>query len=396
MKKIRRVEMKYIPSLRECFRAPDGWGYSSEDFKAGETFTHAQSCIWLLGYSDLGKALLNDIDPHGAIAASTMGISYDEWYKRYKAKDPMAKACRQAAKPFTFGKPTGMSSIKLVLSNRAQGPDTPSEAGPVWIDDGTNTGKKIRGYKGLRFCILMTGSKTCGDIKVTSWGRRDKIPPTCRTCLECADHLGKIWLRQWTENQPYYDLNDKIQNEGMVVTEEMLERWPWLKKVYPVGYRTEPGQVVGHWSGRLRGGMDFTTLCNGWFQVLLAEITKLAYRMAARECYDSTVRVPRQMFWNSKPSQFAGGPSPLRGHVAIAPFHDELFMLHRLDAIHEGATRTAEIARDCFAYICPDMAEKVGADETIMSRWYKSAEKVVDENGRLKMWEPKVGVGVRV
>lgn len=383
------ITKQYIPSLRECFRARDGYGYSSEDFKAGETFTHAQSCIWLLGYSDLGRALLQDIDPHLAIAASVLGISYQEAVKR--KKEPLVKAARQAAKPFTFGKPTGMSSVKLVISNRAQGPDTPAEGGPSWIDDGTNMGVKIRGYKGLRFCILMLGKSTCGEVKVTSWGKRDGIPPTCRDCLECADHLGKVWLRQWAENQPYYDLNDQIQNEGMVITEQALERWPWLKKVYRPGMRTEPGQVMQHWSGRLRGGMDFTTLCNGWFQVLLAEISKLAYRMVARECYDSTVKVPREMFPNSRVSAYAGAQSPLFGSRPIAPFHDEIFLEHPISNLHDGATRVSEIMRDAFAWVCPDMAEKVGADPTIMGRWYKGAEEVRDEQGRLKLWKPKFG-----
>jgi hypothetical protein len=380
---------EYIPSLRETFRARDGYGYSSEDFKAGETFTHAQSCIWLLGYSDLGNALLHDIDPHGAVAASVLGVSYQEWEKR--KKEPLFKAARQAAKPFTFGKPTGMGTVKLVLGNRAQGPDTPAERGPSWIDDGTNTGKKIRGYKGTRFCILMNGSPTCGDVKVTSWGKRDKIPPTCRDCLEAADHLGRIWLRQWAENEPYYALNEMIQNDGMTITEEILERWPWLKKVYRPGMQTEPGQVMQHWSGRLRGGMDFTTICNGWFQVLLAEITKLAYRLVARECYDSSIKVPRQLFWNSRPSKYAGIRSPLHGSKPIAPFHDEIFLEHPLAMLHDGASRTSEVMRDVFAYICPDMAEKVGADPTIMNRWYKSAEELRDEQGRLKMWFPKIG-----
>jgi hypothetical protein len=381
------ITKQYIPSLRECFIARDGYGFSSEDFKAGETFTHAQSCIWLLGYSDLATALLNDIDPHGAIAASTLGVSYQEWFKR--RKEPLFKAARQAAKPFTFGKPTGMSSVRLVLSNRAQGPDTPSERGPSWIDDGTWTGKKIRGYKGLRFCILMNGSPTCGDVMVNTWGRREGLPPTCKACLECADHLGKIWLKQWRENQPYYDLNDGIVNEGMIITEEALERWPWLKKVYRPGQKTEPGQVMAHWSGRLRGGMDFTTTCNNWFQVLLADITKLAYRLASRECQDSTIKVPSQLFHNSLPSAYAGMRSPLYGSHALAPFHDELFMEHPLAMMHDGATRTSEIARDVFRYICPDVKDKVGADPTIMPRWYKNAEEIRDENGRLVMWVPK-------
>lgn len=392
---------QYIPSLRECFKARDGFGYSSEDFKAGETFTHAQSCIWLLGYSDLGLALLNDIDPHGAVAASVLGVSYEEWFRQ--RKEPLFKAARQAAKPFTFGKPTGMSSMKLVISNRAQGPDTPADHGPSWIDDGTSTGNKIRGYRGLRFCILMNGAKTCGDVKVTKWGYRDKpIPPTCKACLECADHLGDMWLKQWRENKPYYDLVSEITEEGQVVTAEMLERWPWLQKVYVEGFRTQPGQIIQHWSGTLRGDCNFTTACNGYFQTLLADIAKLAYRMVARECYDSTIKVPMMMFHNSLPSKYAGARSPLYGSKPLAPFHDEIFAEHPKTMLVDGAQRISEVMRDVFAYICPDMAPKVGADATIQERWYKNAEPLYrDATGKicdakdpgaiLSLWKPKFG-----
>ena len=37
--------------------ANTGWVFSSSDYNAGELVTHAQSCIWLVGYSKLGDAL---------------------------------------------------------------------------------------------------------------------------------------------------------------------------------------------------------------------------------------------------------------------------------------------------------------------------------------------------
>lgn len=380
---------EYIPSLRECFRARDGYVLSSEDFISGEAFTHAQSTIWLLGYSDLATALLNDIDPHGAIAATVLGVSYEEWYRR--RKEPLFKAVRQGVKPISFGKPTGMSTVKIVMSSRAQGPDTPCECGPTLIDDGTSTGKKVRGYKGTRFCILAARSQRCGEVKVTRWGKRDSIPPTCRECLETVDQMGTAWLKQWRENRPYYDINDKITNEGMTVTEAMLERWPWLKNVYYPGYQTEPGQVVQHWSGRLRGGMDFTTTCNGWFQNLLADIAKLAFRMVARECYDASIKVPSQMFPNSVVSAYAGMRSPLLGSRPIVLQHDEIIAEHPIPMGHDGSSRISEIMGDAFRWVCPDVAAKVGATPTLMPRWYKAAEPVRDASGRLQPWLPRIG-----
>ena len=391
---IDNISKEYIPSIRECFVARPGYILSSEDFNAGEMFTHAQSCMWLLGYSELGASLLKGVDPHGAIAATTLGVSYDEFVKR--KKEPRFKAMRQAAKPVVFGRPTGMSPIKIVISSRTQGPDTPTPAGPSWIDDPDNFGEKIRGYKGLRFCILMNNVETCGDIKVTTWGKKPrKIPPTCKACLECGEHIANVWLRQFAENDPYYKYNQGIVESGMEITEQMLNRWPWLKAVYRPGMRTSPAQVMQHWSGTLRdvsNGQEFTTICNGWFQVLLADIAKLAYRMVCRESYDRTVKVPRQMFPNSRISAYAGGPSPLLGSHPVGFLHDEILAEHPESMAHDGATRISEIMGDAFRWACPDMAEGVGAAPTIVGfRWYKGAEEVRDENGRLVMWRPKIG-----
>lgn len=376
----------YIPSLRECIMARDGWGFSSEDFKAGELYTHAQSCIWTVGHSDLAVALLNNVDPHSKLAASVLGVTYDEFIKH--KKEPKFKNARQAAKPFTFGKPGGMGTVKLVHQQRAQGPDTPCEGGPMMVDDGS--GNKVPGYKGLRFCILMRGTTSCGSRKVTVWGRREQqISPTCVDCLECADYLGDLWLKEWSENRPYFNFVSNCVDNGMVITPEALVRWPWLQEVYRPYQELEPGQIMQHWSGRLRGGLDFCALANGFFQGLLADISKLAYRIVSRECYDKTVKVPTLLFPNSKPSVYAGGPSPLYGSRPVGFFHDELFAEHPLSMLHDGATRISEVMRDCMRFVCPDVAETADAEPTVMERWYKMAECTRDENGKLIPWRPK-------
>lgn len=380
----------YIPSIRECLIPRPGCVFSSEDFKNGELFAHAQSCIWLIGHSDLANALLMNIDPHAALAATTLGVTYDEFIRR--KKEPLFKAARQASKPFNFGRPTGMSAVKIVLSQRAQGPDTPTEYGPSWIDDGTNTNHKIRGYKGLRFCILMNGARTCGGPgrMVTQWGKRDMpIPPTCRDCLQCAEMLAQAWLTQWSENKPYFDLVDRFVNEGMVVSQAALDLWPHLKPVFAPGTQLEPGQVMQHWSGRLRGGLEFCSLANTLFQGLLGDIAKLAFRLVARECYDLSIRVPKHLFPGSKASEFAGTKSPLQGSRPIMFAHDEIIGEHPESVAHEGATRISEVMRDCIQYICKDVAATAGADPTLMPRWFKGAEEVRDENGRLVLWKPK-------
>lgn len=373
----------WIPSLREAIVARDGRLLCSVDFKAGELYTHAQSCRWILGYSDLGDALLRNIDPHSALAATVLGVTYEDFLAHKKERK--YKDARQAAKPFTFGKPGGMGSSKLVLQQRKQGPDTPHDSGPTMIDDGTGTGHKIRGYKGLRFCILMGHSDVCGVRKRTTWGYRDTpIPPTCEECLACAEDLGKLWLSQWSENQPYFDyINDCVEN-GQPITEGHLEMWPWLRDFFEVG-RLAPGEIMQHWSGRVRGGVDYCSAANGFFQGLLADIGKLALRRASRECYDRTYRLPD------------GSRSPLYGDRIIVFQHDELLAELRQETAHEAAHRISAIMVEAMQEVCPDLAATVEAPPALMRKWLKSAEpryarggdKPADADDRLVPWEPK-------
>lgn len=387
--------------------------FSSEDFKAGELYTHAQSCIWLVGFSDLADALLKDIDPHSALGASVLGVPYEEFIRRLKGvngqpPEQMFVASRQAAKPFTFGKPGGMGDVKLVHQQRKQGPDTPCERGPKWIEF---EGRLVRGYKGLRFCILMDGARQCGfddngrDNKVMRWGRpgweRD-ISPTCSHCLECASRLGQIWLHRWRENQPYKDYVGDAIEHGMYVTEEALERWPHLKRWFGVGHLGK-GEIMQHVTGRIRQvnterkESPYCAASNGFFQGLLGDIAKSAARRVVRECYDRTWRVPQIAHPNSRPSAYGGIRSPLYGSRMIGFFHDELFCEHPEEMGHDGAMRVSEIMAEEMMWYCPDVAPTAGAEPTLMRRWYTAAKPVyarggskpADASDRLVPWEPK-------
>lgn len=349
-------------NLRSCILARKGFVLCSVDWNMGESLTHAQSCIWLLGYSDLATALNNGLDPHAALAANILGVSYEEFIER--KKEPRFKAARQAAKPFTFGKPGGMGSVKLVMQQRKQGPDTPCPNGPVLVDDGE--GGKVPGYRGLRFCILMEGATRCGAVKVRSWGKpgyERPIGPTCRVCLECADRLGEKWLAQWSENKPYFRLvSDATENGGYM----------------PDGSRLAPGEVRQHVSGIIRGGVGYSDGCNGWFQSLLGVAAKRAFRRAQRECCDVSFRLPD------------GTTSPLLGSRIIALQHDECLAEIREGRAHDAAMRLSEIMVTTLQEVCPDLAPAVKAPPAIARRWYKGMEPVfVDE--RLVPWEPPIG-----
>ncbi len=384
--------------LRACIWARPGYTFASVDWNMGESLTHAQSCIWLLGYSDLAEALNNGLDPHSSLAAQVLSITYEEQVARKKAGEKLAVATRQGAKPFTFGKPTGMGSPKLVTQARMQGEDTPCPNGPVMIDDGD--GGLIPGYKGTRFCILMDGAARCGfdpdgtSNKVVQWGKpgyeRD-CKPLCRACLECADRLGEHWLKLWRENKPYFKYAADCVDNGQNVGPEIAEFFGLQ------GTRLEPGEVMQHVSGIIRGAVGFTDACNGWFQSLLGVAAKLALRRAQRECCDSTVVVPSDACAGGVVSKYAGQPSPLYGSRCVALQHDELLAELLASKRHAAATRLSEIMVRALQEVCPDLAPAVKAPAALMSQWFKGAEprfalggdKPANDNDELIPWVPK-------
>lgn len=359
-----------------------GKRFSSTDLHVGELYAHGQSCIWLLGYSDLATTLLNERDPHSEGAAFAMGITYEEFMHRLKVlKDPLCKAMRQAFKPFSFGKLGGMGDVKLTMQQRVQGPDTVCADGPVMVLDGD---EYKPGYKGLRFCVLVDGARRCGfdesgrSNKVTLWGRagrEQRIPPTCSHCLEVAARIGRTWKERARENRTYFDLIQDFVECGMIIRREALDRWPWLHDWYEPDTQLKPGQIMQHHSGVIRGGLDFTNCANTFFQSLIGELTKAAFWRVQMECLDKTVKVPLMAHENSRPSRYAGVQSPLYGSKAVGFYHDEIFGEHPPAMASDAALRVQEIMEEEEAYYLPALAPVARAEACIMEgAWDKRAE----------------------
>jgi len=349
--------------LRECIRAREGRLFGSIDYKAGELVTHAQNCLDIVGFSELARALNKGLDPHLALACTTAGVTYEFGLANKKTK--RIADLRQASKPANFGFPGGMGAHKLVLTQRRQGPDTPWPDGPSWIPDGKGKGGRVRGYRGLRFCLLMGRADACGTIMLTTYRDRP-IAPACKHCLECAEEIKATWLRQWPENNPrdgYFKFVNRWADDGVI--EQMVSR-------------------------RRRAGIDYCSAANGMFQARLAEAAKNALCALQRECYDRTIRI-RSDAPGAKlgtRSLFAGGPSPLFGSRVIVFQHDEVLPEFPAAVAHEGALRTSEVMVEALRIVCPDLAPAVEAEPCLMSRWYKGAE-AVWHGGRLVPWTPQ-------
>ena len=114
--------------------------------------------------------------------------------------------------------------------------------------------------------------------------------------------------------------------------------------------------------------MNFTAGCNSFFQSLAADGGKSALRNVVREAYLDEA-------------------SPLFGTRPIMFVHDEIFSEVPCEKLHEAAKRKAQIMVESMRVWVPDV--HINAEPAAMTHWYKEAEAVYDESGRLIPWEPK-------
>lgn len=106
--------------IRECFVPRPGKVFAQGDYEALELHTLAQWCVSHGIPSKLAAALNAGKDVHTMMAATMLGITYEEGLARKKAKDPVLKDARQKAKPINFGFPGGLGIEKFVAFARAQ------------------------------------------------------------------------------------------------------------------------------------------------------------------------------------------------------------------------------------------------------------------------------------
>lgn len=368
--------------VRECIEARPGWLLSGVDYKAGELVTHAQSCFWIVGHSKLAEALNEGLDAHLALACTILRIPYEEGVRRKKDGDKLIAETRQVSKPPNFGFPGRMGPFKLVVQQRRQNDvHTPHPSGPQWILD--SKGNRVRGYKGLRFCLFMGRAERCGEVLIDEWKGRKYDSRVCRSCVECAAELRVSWGEQWPENEPYFAHVMKVDESGEPMVQHVSKRLRGFRQ----GQVDEDGEPIN--SGN--------AIANGYFQSLLADAAKNAYMAATRECYDRRVRVRSHTKYTSR---FDGGPSPLYGSRLPQFQHDEIIGEHPEDVASDAVIRVSEIMCEALRLACPDLERAVEAEPTLTRKLYKGAEpvyvdgrgertKALVPGGRVLPWEPK-------
>ena len=234
----REPNLQQLPrkgDIRECFKAREGWLYSSADYGTLELCTLAQVCLWLFGSSRMAEALNAGQDLHTRLAARIMGIGYEEALALKDAGDPTLKAMRQTSKPINFGLPGLMGPPKLVATARKDG---------------------------VRFCELAGVGPSCSAHQRLTQYKGRAIAPTCCECLTLAVKYSKLWREEWPEMVEYH--------ECTVAQAEECDRGTPL---------------VSFGSGMLRLEPNPNAVSNHFFQNLAAQGAKHAGWLLAKESY---------------------------------------------------------------------------------------------------------------
>ena len=122
-------------------------------------------------------------------------------------------------------------------------------------------------------------------------------------------------------------------------------------------------------TGFVRGGCEFTSGANHYFQSLLAKVAKQALWDVSVECYGAL-----------------GTRTALAGTRIAAFIHDEILLEAPAEVAPDAAERLAEIMRRASTLWMPDLP--LGSDPTLMTCWSKKAKTLRDASGRLVAWSP--------
>ncbi len=106
--------LRRLPGIREAFIPRPGHVFLQADFPSLELFSLAQSCMTTVGRSMLAEALNKGVDPHTALAANILALTYEEAVSLRKAKNKDLDNARQTAKVANFGLPGGLGAARLV------------------------------------------------------------------------------------------------------------------------------------------------------------------------------------------------------------------------------------------------------------------------------------------
>jgi DNA polymerase-1 len=285
-----------VGGIRECVIPRPGRVFVAADLDTVELRALAQSCLELLGHSEMASALKRGEDLHTALAAEILGIDYAQAEALLASGDPTVEDGRHTGKQVNFGLPGGMGAPKFAQTA---------------IDNGSPL-------------------------------IRDPHAPFSEH-VKRAKELKDIWFRRWPEMRAY------LQNASDITGD------------------FGPCAIEQPWSGRLRGGLDYCSCANTYFQGRVADGAKLALWRLAWACY-------------------VDKSSVLYGSRLVLFLHDEVILECPENLVDECGSEIVKILCGAVQEVIPDIP--ITSRPTAFRRWYKGA-KPVKINGKLVPCKPE-------
>lgn len=320
------------PRVRPCYIPRDGWLILSIDYSSIELVSAAHRQLDLFGQSKLADLLLQGVDLHGWMGGQLAYALNDEFRASFDSQGQVAHLDQEMAIYEVF--------------NRMK-TDQREEVVEFWKHWRKFAKPVDLGFPGgLGADTFVAFAKSYG-VEVTP---------------EAAKMLKEIWLRCLPEYRLGFDfINNQCKDP----------RWPIVAT-------DKSGNAIQGYAyttpmGAYRSACVYTSACNGNFlQSPTAEGAKLAVFDTVRRCWDPTFRGKAWAF-GCRPIDF---------------IHDEiLFEIPEDGYEHERAYELASVMEQSMSLVFPRLPIK--AEPALSRRWYKEADLVLDDRGRLAVWEPK-------
>jgi hypothetical protein len=287
--------------VRPAIIPRDGWVYVSTDADTIELRAQAQNCIEMVGWSKMAQAII------------------DQFYN---------------------GGPDLHERLAGNLINMAaEEVRRLRKLGDIAANDGRQFAK-IPGF-GLWGGL---GAETLIAFAAAQLSRKQFLKwfgPTRDEQLKKAKWIVMVWKETWPEAVVYFDKVAK-----------MVDR------------KSGFGTIRQLMSGRIRGGVTFTSAANGFFQGRVADAMKGILWRLGQECYTGRE--------TDKHGKLTGRASCLMGSRPVMFLHDEPILEHPERYVDERAERQRVIVVETLSVWMPDVPCTSSA--VAMRRWQKGAE----------------------
>lgn len=356
--------------VRSCFVPSPGHVFLDADYATLELATLAQAVQSQFGqHSRMGDAINAGRDLHRVLAATVTR----------KAEADVSSEERRMAKPVNFGLPGGMGLAGLRRYARASYGVDLSEQDAESLTDAwfglfpemetflggdTDNGQRVAevfGLTPLGYCEH-TGLRHFVTHPNNAGREREPNPilgAMCLKTLKVAEPTTRDGGRYHPEEIDYFWSRVTACVDRFPVALQTAIR---TRKPSPQLQRAALSLVdrdpVYTWTGRLRANASYCARHNTVFQGLAADGAKLAL----------------WLLWRA-------------GYRIVNFVHDEVLIEIPVDSDWtEHAARVSELMRRGMQEVVPDINVEVELAAT--ERWYKSATRVLDEQGRLQLWLP--------